>query len=352
MEYRLVELAVAIDAELRGDPARVIRGLGGLEHARPDQITFLASPAYRRHLATTNAGAVVLAPGVADSCVVDCLIVDDPYRAFAALSRLFAAPPGTEPGVHPSAVVAADARIHESASIGAHCSIEAGAEIGERTVVSAGCRVGAGSRIGSACLLWANVVLYHGVRLGNRVTVHAGAVLGADGFGFAPGPQGWEKIAQLGGVDIGDDVEIGAGTTIDRGALEDTVIEQGVKIDNQVQIAHNARIGAHTAIAGCAGIAGSVRIGSRCRIGGGAGLVGHITVVDGVTITPMSLVTRSIEEPGTYTSGTVLQESRRWKRSALRFDELDDMNRRLRRLERLSMRTDPGEEQTEDPAGC
>ncbi len=352
MEYRLAELAAVVGAAVRGDPARLIRGVGDLEHARPDQLAFLASPAYRRHLDATHAGAVVTTAEMAGSCAVDCLLVEDPYRAFATLSRLFLDLPRPEPGVHASAVVAPDARIHPSASIGAQCSIEAGAEVGERSVIGAGCRVGAGSRIGSDCRLWANVVLYHGVRLGDRVMVHAGAVLGADGFGFASGPEGWEKIAQLGGVVIGDDVEIGACTTIDRGTLGDTVVERGVKIDNQVQIAHNARIGAHTAIAGCAGIAGSVRVGSRCRIGGGAGLVGHIEVADGVTITPMSLVTRSIGEPGTYTSGTVLQASQRWKRSALRFGELEEMNRRLRRVERLLGRATPGGHNTEDPAGC
>ena len=352
MEYQLGELAALVGARLRGDPARLIRGVGDIEHACPDQLAFLASSAYRRHLAATRAGAVVLTPAIASDCPTDCLLVDDPYRAFATLSQLFLELTRPEPGVHASAVIASDARVHPSASLGAQCSIEAGAEIGECSVVSPGCRIGAGSRVGRDCRLWANVVLYHGVRLGDRVTVHAGAVLGADGFGFAPGSAGWEKIAQLGGVEIGDDVEIGAGTTIDRGTLGDTVVESGVKIDNQVQIAHNARVGAHTAIAGCAGIAGSVRIGKRCRIGGGAGLVGHIEVTDGVTITPMSLVTRSIEEPGVYTSGTVLQTLQRWKRSALRFGELDEMNRRLRRVERLLARSASGDQETEDPAGC
>lgn len=352
MEYLLGELAAIVGARLQGDPQRLIRGVGKLESAGPDRLAFLASPAYQRHLAATRAGAVVLAPAAANDCPTDCLLVDDPYRAFATLSQLFVDMERPEPGVHPSAVVAADARVHPSASVGAHCSIGSGAEVGAGSIIGPGSRIGTASRIGSECRLWANVVLYHGVRIGNRVVVHSGAVLGADGFGFAPGPDGWEKIAQLGGVEVGDDVEIGAGTTVDRGTLDDTVIEHGVKIDNQVQIAHNARIGAHTAIAGCAGIAGSVQIGKRCRIGGGAGLVGHIKVTDGVTITPMSLVTRSIDRPGVYTSGTVLQTSQRWKRSALRFCELEEMNRRLRLLERQLRRVATDDKETEDQPGC
>jgi UDP-3-O-[3-hydroxymyristoyl] glucosamine N-acyltransferase len=350
MEYRLGELAATIQAELRGDAARLIRGLASLESAAPDQIGFIATPSYRRSLASTRAGAVVLAAGMAPACPVDCLVVDDPYLGFARLSRLFERRPPAAPGVHPSAVVSASARVHPRASIGAHCTIDDDAEVGEGCIVGPCCHVGQGSRLGRECRLWANVTVYHGVRLGERVLVHAGAVIGADGFGFAASASGWEKIAQLGGVEIGDDVEIGAGTTIDRGTLGNTVIERGVKIDNQVQLAHNVHIGAHSAIAGCAGIAGSVRVGRHCRIGGGAGLVGHIAIADGVTITPMSLVSRSIPEAGTYTSGTGLQPARRWRRAALRFGQLDEMNRRLRRLERRMQRdSDQPEEGT---SGC
>jgi len=334
MHYRLGELAAAVKAELRGNPDRLICGLATLEHATPDQLGFLASPLYRKHLQTTRAAAVVLAAEDAHACPVDCLIVVDPYLSFARISRMYQQEPVLLPGIHPAAVVSDAAFVHPQASIGPFCTVEAEAVIGAGTVLGPGCHIGRGTRVGDNCRLVARVTLYPAVTIGDRVLVHAGAVIGSDGFGFAAGEEGWEKLAQLGGVRVGADVEIGAGTTIDRGTLGDTVIGRGVKIDNQVQIAHNVQIGEHTAIAGCAGIAGSVRIGDHCRIGGGAGLVGHIEIADHVTITAMSLVTRSITEHGVYSSGTALQSSARWRRSAVRFAKLDELARRVARLER------------------
>jgi UDP-3-O-[3-hydroxymyristoyl] glucosamine N-acyltransferase len=349
MQYRLGELAAAVKAELRGNPGRLICGLATLEDASPDQLGFLAMPLYRKYLRSTRAAAVVLRPEDAPGCPVDCLIVADPYVCFARISRLFQEESVVAPGIHPAAVVSDAAFVHPEACIGPFCTVDANAVIGARTTLGPGCHIGRGARLGADCRLVARVTLYPAVSLGDRVLAHAGVVIGSDGFGFAAGEGGWEKLAQLGSVSIGDDVEIGAGSTVDRGTLGDTVLGRGVKIDNQVQIAHNVQIGEHTAIAGCAGIAGSVRIGAHCRIGGGAGLVGHIEIADHVTITAMSLVTRSITQQGVYSSGTTLQKSARWRRSALRFTELDDIARRLARLERKADNAADNQQEQEPP---
>jgi UDP-3-O-[3-hydroxymyristoyl] glucosamine N-acyltransferase len=230
--------------------------------------------------------------------------------------------------VHASAVVGEGARIAASASVGPHCVVDAEAEIGEGAILGPHCIVGRGSVVGAQSRLVARVTLVQDVRLGKRVLIHPGAVIGADGFGIAFAKDHWEKVPQLGGVVVGDDCEIGANTTIDRGALGDTVLEEDVRLDNQIQIAHNVFIGAHTAMAGCAAVAGSARIGRYCLIGGAAGILGHLEVADRVTVTAMSLVTHSLREPGEYSSGTPIQENRHWRRNAARFKHLDDFVRR------------------------
>ncbi|WP_136247336.1 UDP-3-O-(3-hydroxymyristoyl)glucosamine N-acyltransferase [Halomonas borealis] len=331
----LAEIATQLGADLQGDGERRVRGLATLRDAGPDQIAFLANRAYLKDLPETQAAAVLLHPNHAVESPVACLTLDNPYLGYAQLSRLFDPLVGREaPGVHPSAVVAEGARLGEGVVIGAQAVIDAGAELGDGVIVGPGCVVGADTRIGAGSRLHANVTVYHGVEVGARVILHSGCVIGADGFGFAHDGAGWHKIAQLGGVLLGDDVEVGSCSSIDRGALGDTVIGEDVKIDSQVQIAHNVQIGAHSALAGCVGIAGSTRVGRHCMLGGGVGLSGHLTVCDGVQVTGMSLVTNSIHEPGVYSSGTGAMENAQWRRSAVRFKQLDDIARRLQRLEK------------------
>ncbi|HUH37570.1 MAG TPA: UDP-3-O-(3-hydroxymyristoyl)glucosamine N-acyltransferase [Spongiibacteraceae bacterium] len=333
VHYTLGQLAELLGVECRGDAATVITGLATLAAAQPGQLSFLANRQYLADLRVTRASAVIVAAEFAGDAPCACLVSAQPYLSFARASALFDTAPAEVAGIHPSAVVdpgaelAADVSIGPGAVIGAGAVIGEGVCIGAHTVVGPDCRVGAGSR------LHARVTLYHRVRIGAQCVIHSGAVLGADGFGFAPGPQGWEKVHQLGGVWIGDGVEIGANTTIDRGALDDTVIGDGVIIDNLVQIAHNVRIGDGSAIAGCVGIAGSAVIGKRCTIAGGAGIVGHVEIADGVHVTGMTMITGSIAERGSWSSGTTMDTTRNWRRNAVRFAQLDKMARRLARLE-------------------
>ncbi|MBN8734948.1 MAG: UDP-3-O-(3-hydroxymyristoyl)glucosamine N-acyltransferase [Xanthomonadales bacterium] len=332
--YRIDELARRFGLEARGDATRVIRGVAPLRRAQGDQLAFLAHPRYAVDLAHTQAGVVVLRAEHADASPVPALVTKDPYLAYARLAALFENVPPPAPGVHPTAIVAADAKVDPSASVGPCCVIEpgatvaAGATLGPHCVIGADCTVGAQSRLG------ARVTLVVRVALGKRVLIHAGAVLGADGFGLARDRDGWVKVPQLGGVRVGDDCEIGANTTIDRGALEDTVLEEDVRLDNQIQIAHNVRIGAHSALAGCAAVAGSATIGRDCLIGGGAGVLGHLDIADGVTITAMTLVTHSIRKAGVYSSGAPVEENRAWRRNAARMRQLDGMARRIAALEK------------------
>jgi UDP-3-O-[3-hydroxymyristoyl] glucosamine N-acyltransferase len=329
--YMLSELADRFGLELRGDDAR-ITGVGTLERAGPGQLGFLANPAYRRQLAATAAAAIVLRVADADACTVACLIAKDPYVAFARIAALFETQAARVPGIHASAVVDVKARIAASASIGAHCYIGPGCVVGEHAAIGPGCVLGEDCEVGESCELLARVTLLTRVRLGRRVRIHPGAVLGAEGFGLAMDAGHWIKVPQLGGVRVGDDCEIGANTTIDRGAIEDTVLEEDVRLDNQIQVGHNVWIGAHTAMAGCVAIAGSARIGRYCLIGGGVGIVGHIEICDKVLVTARSLVTHSITEPGEYSSGTPLQPSRDWRRNAARFKQLDQLARKIAAL--------------------
>ncbi|MGQ9426081.1 UDP-3-O-(3-hydroxymyristoyl)glucosamine N-acyltransferase [Gilvimarinus sp. F26214L] len=330
----LTELARTIDARIVGDPDTRITGIATLQDARAGQIAFLANSKYRKYLSSTEASAVVLAPDQLGDFAGNALLVDDPYHGYARLSQLFAPPMHAPAGIHPSAVVAEDAIIGQGVSVGPHVTVEPGVIIGDGVSIGSGCHVGAGSRIGSDSRLYPRVTIYHGVSIGARAILHSGVVVGSDGFGFAPHQGQWVKIHQLAGVRIGDDVELGAGTCVDRGALSDTLIGHGVKTDNMVQIAHGVRIGDHTVIAGCAAIAGSTEIGSHCVIAGAVGIVGHLKIVDNVTITAMSLVTKSITQPGSYSSGTPMAPTRQWRKQAVRFAQLDEISNRLKNLEK------------------
>jgi UDP-3-O-[3-hydroxymyristoyl] glucosamine N-acyltransferase len=313
-DYSLGELAVRFGLELRGDPALRVSHVATLSQATEGSLSFLANSRYRKHLASSRASAVVVAPADADECPVAALVDSNPYLAYARIATLMYPATSMTAGIHPSAVVAAEASIAPSASVGPLCVIEAGAELGERVQVGAGCTILAGARIGDDTQLMPRVTLYAGVNVGERCLLHAGAVIGADGFGFAPDDGTWFKVPQVGSVRIGNDVEIGANTTIDRGAIDDTIIENGAKLDNQIQVGHNVIIGAHTAIAACTGISGSTTIGRRCMIGGMVGFAGHLTIADDVVITGCSLVSASIREPGSYSSGMPTVETRLWRR--------------------------------------
>lgn len=344
LAFSLGELAEQLGATLRGDAGKQVTGLATLQEAGPDQLTFLANPQYRKYLAHTRAGAVLLKAADAEGYAGDALIVPDPYLAYARLSHLFDRKPVAQPGVHPTAVVAEDAQVDPSASIGPYAVIESGARIGARVTIGAHCVVGARSVIDEDGWLAPRVTLYHDVTIGKRVVIQSGAVIGGEGFGFANQKGVWQKIAQIGGVTIGDDVEIGANTTVDRGALADTLIGNGVKLDNQIMIAHNVQIGDHTAMAGCVGISGSTKIGRHCMIAGGVGMVGHIEVCDNVFVTGMTMVTRSITEPGSYSSGTAMQPAAEWRKSAARIRQLDEMARRLQQLEKRLAAVTPDED--------
>lgn len=334
--YTLGELARLLDVELSGDPGIRVHGLATLANAGPDRLSFLSNPGYAAQLASTRAAAVIVHPDHADEAPCPCLLSPSPYVSYAQASQLFAAlsaPPG-DAAIDGTAVISSRASLGQQVSVGPHAVIEAGARIGDGCRIGAGCYIGVDSELGADCRLHPNATIYHDVRLGSRALLHSGVVIGADGFGFAFDGRRSVRIAQLGGVRIGDDLDLGAGSTIDRGAIEHTTLGHGVKIDNQVQIGHNCDIGDHTVICGCTAIAGSARIGRYCNIGGAVGIVGHIRISDRVTVSAMSLVSQSIERPGVYSSGTLLQDSRQWKKNAIRLSRLDDLNRRVQDLEK------------------
>ncbi|MFK7976578.1 MAG: UDP-3-O-(3-hydroxymyristoyl)glucosamine N-acyltransferase [Halioglobus sp.] len=334
--YSLGELADRLGLAVTGDASIPISGLASLKNAEPEHLSFLADVQHEPYLSGTRAGAVILTADAASRCNTSYLVSENPYLSMAHASASFAVSSSTPEGRHPSAIVSSEAQVDPSAAIGPHVVIEAGAVVGANAVLEAGVFVGERSHIAQGSRLYPHVVLYSDVTLGRFCTVHSHAVLGADGFGFASSPEGWQKVHQLGGVRIGDRVEIGAGTTVDRGALDDTVIANGVIIDNQVQIAHNCRIGKNTAIAGCVGLAGSTVIGANCTLAGGVGVVGHVEICDNVHVTGMTMVTRSISEQGSYSAGTRMTSTRDWKRNAVRFSRLDDMHQRLAALEKLN----------------
>ena len=345
---RLGQLAEHLGATLRGDPETQITGLATLQEAGPAQLSFLANPQYRKYLAGSQAAALLLKEADAEGFAGNALVVPDPYLAYARISHLFDPKPRAATGIHPTAVIAADAVVDPGASIGPFVVIEAGARIAAQVTLGAHCVVGARSEIGEGGWLAPRVTLYHDVRIGKRVVIQSGAVIGGEGFGFANEKGVWQKIAQIGGVTIGDDVEIGVNTAIDRGALADTVIGNGVKLDNQIQIAHNVQVGDHTAMAACVGISGSTKIGKHCMLAGGVGLVGHIDICDNVFLTGMTMVTHSITEPGAYSSGTAMQPAAEWRKSAARIRQLDDLARRLKQLEKRVGEVTPGSNASSD----
>ncbi len=332
--YTLTELAELLEVRLEGDGDCVIRGLAPLADAGDGELSFLSNPAYATQLTQSNAAAVILAEKSAGSFSGNKLVSANPYVTFARATQLFDRGVDEARGIHPSAVIDPSAQIGEGVSIGAHAVVGADVRIGANSRLETGVVVGRGCSLGDDVLLHAKVVLYHDVKLGNRVTIHASSIIGADGFGFAFDGEKSIKIAQLGSVLIGDDVEIGAATTIDRGALQNTVIGDGVKIDNQVQIGHNCVIGKHTVICGCVALAGSVTVGQYCIFGGASGAVGHITVADRVQVSAMTLLSKSVQEPGVVSSGTLATPTQEWKRNALRFQQLDSIAKRLKELER------------------
>ncbi|MDU8498320.1 UDP-3-O-(3-hydroxymyristoyl)glucosamine N-acyltransferase [Pseudomonas syringae] len=331
---KLGQLAEFLGATLRGDKDIEITGLATLQEAGPGQVSFLANPKYRKLLVDTQATAVLLKPADADGYTGNALVVPDTYLAYARISHFFDPKPKSSAGVHPTAVIAEDALIDPAASIGAFAVIESGVRIAAGVTIGAHCFIGARCEIGEDGWLAPRVTLYHDVRIGKRVVIQSGAVLGGEGFGFAKDKGIYHKVAQIGGVTLGDDVEVGVNTAIDRGALADTRIGNGVKLDNQIQIAHNVQVGDHTAMAACVGISGSTKIGKHCMLAGGVGLVGHIDICDGVYITGMTMVTHSITEPGSYSSGTAMQPAAEWRKSAARLRKIDDMARRLQKLEK------------------
>ena len=325
----LREIVARLGGEAVGEVSAPLSGVATLDSAGPSQIAFLANAKYRGRLATTRAGAVILGPGDRDAASMPRIVSDNPYAYYARTVALFNPEEAWSPGIHPFAQIDGSANVDATAEIGAFVVIGPGSSIGPRARIGAHASIGRGVSVGEGTRLHPRVTVYDGCSIGARCILHSGAVVGADGFGMAREAGRWMKIAQVGGVRIGDDVEIGANTTIDRGALDDTVVGDGVKLDNQIQVGHNVVIGAHTVIAGCTGISGSVTIGRDCMIGGGVGIVGHLSICDGVTISGYSFVTKSIVKPGTYTSGTPAMPHGEWLRNSVHLRHLDEILRRV-----------------------
>jgi UDP-3-O-[3-hydroxymyristoyl] glucosamine N-acyltransferase len=333
--YRLDELTARFGGELCGDGAARIGRVAPLDVAVSGDIAFLANPKYVSHLAGCAATAVILGPAARDRTDLPRIVTSDPYLYFARVANLLNPPARPTAGIHPGATVLG--KVAESASVGPGVFVGEGAVIGDRVVLGAGASIGPGCLIGADTLVHARATIYDHCVIGERCIVHSGAVIGADGFGFAREKDGsWFKIPQTGRVVIGADVEVGANTTIDRGAMQDTVIENGVKLDNQIQIAHNVHIGEHTAIAGCVGIAGSTRIGRRCMIGGQAGIIGHLEICDDVIVSAGTLVSKSIRKPGIYTASLPLQGHAEWVRNFAHLRHLDALSERVRSLEQAA----------------
>ena len=331
--YRLADIAAQLGGRVLGDAEARISQIATLEKAQSNHISFLTNSKYRTQLAGTQAGAVILGEADADATDLPRIISDNPYAYFARVSALLNPLPEVRPGVHPSAAVGAGAQIDAMASIAAMAVIGEGATIGAFSVIGEGCCIGANTVIGSHVRLYPGVVIYHDWVIGDNLIAHSGVVIGSDGFGIAMDEGRWIKIPQIGRVVIGNDVEIGANTTIDRGALDDTLIEDGVKLDNQIQVAHNVHIGAHTAIAGCVGIAGSTSIGQYCRIGGSAGILGHLHIADHVEIAAFTLIGKSIREAGSYAAIFPFGKTEDWRKNAVHLRHLDDLVKRVKALE-------------------
>lgn len=329
----LTEIAEKLGGEVRGESGVRYSQVASLQTANAAQLAFLTDSKYLPHLNSTRAGAILLAPAHADATSLPRIVVDNPYAYYARAAALFNSE-SVPIGIATSASLAADAKVAANVSVGEYAVVESGASVGEGAIIGSGCFIGRNAVIGAGSRLYPHVVVYHDCQLGRDCIVHSGAVIGADGFGFAEDGGQWVKIPQIGRVVIGHDVEIGANTTIDRGALDDTVIEDGVKLDNLIQIAHNCRIGAHTAIAGCVGIAGSAHIGRHCKIGGAAMILGHLEIADNVTISPGSMVTRSVSQAGVYTALMPLQPHQDGLKTAAHIRHLDALVDRVASLEK------------------
>ena len=336
--YRLAELVERFGGKLIGDGSVRIGGVASLTGAEPRHISFYTMKSYRKQLEATRAGAVILAADARDATTIARIVCDNPYAYFARVSALMNPPRKPAPGVHRTAVVERSARVARSASIGPHAHIGARASVDAGAVIGSGCVIGEAAAIGAETVLHANVSVYARCRLGARCIVHSGAVIGADGFGIAMDDGRWLKVPQIGAVVIGDDVEIGANTTIDRGAVDDTIIEDGVKLDNQIQVGHNVVIGAHTAIAGCVGIAGSARLGRYCKIGGGAIILGHLNIADGVDVSAATLIGKSITTPGQYSGAYPFEAHRAWRNNAAHLRHLDEIAGRIATIEKALQR--------------
>ena len=329
----MADIAARFGGRVLGNADTTVNQVATLGSAQAEHLAFLASGKYHAQLAATRAGAVIVGEADADATRLPRIVSDNPYAYFARVSAFLNPAPQALPGIHSSAVIGESAQIDPTAHIGPHVVVGAGAMIGAHCVIMAGCSIGTGVTIGKDARLYPCVVVYHDCVLGDRLIAHSGVVIGADGFGIALDDGRWLKIPQIGRVVIGNDVEIGANTTVDRGALDDTVIEDGVKLDNQIQVAHNVRIGAHTAIAGCVGIAGSTTIGHHCRIGGSAGILGHLQIADNVEISSFTLIGKSIREPGSYSGIFPFSSNEEWRRNAVHLRHLDKLAKRIKQLE-------------------
>ncbi len=342
MARSLGELAAQFGCELVGDPSAEVIGVATLANAGTGQLSFFANKAYRDQLLVTGATAVVIEQRFAVDCPVAALLSDDPYLTYAYIAGELHPQPAVAAGIHKTAHVAADAIIVASAEIAANATIEHGATVGEGAFVGAGAYIGRNCSIGAYSKVLANATLVQDVKVGERCIIHPGAVIGSDGFGNAQGGSGWVKVPQVGGVRIGDDVEIGSNTTIDRGAIDDTVIGNGARLDNLIQIAHNVQVGAHTAMAAFTGISGSTVIGERCMFAGRSGIVGHISICDDVIVGGATMITKNITEPGFYTGSFPGEKDRDWKRKVARFRRMDDLASRVTALEKLARKNSDG----------
>ena len=336
MATSLGELAVKFGIELVGDPETTVSRVATLANADAESLSFFANKAYRPQLRTTNAAAVLVHPDDAEDCPVNALLADDPYLVYARIAGLLSPYPDVQAGRHATAVIDGSARIADSAEVSANAVVGEDCVVGEHVYVGPGVVVGPRCTIGNHCRIHANATLVQDVKMGERCIVHPGAVLGSDGFGNAMSDEGWVKVPQLGGVRIGNDVEIGSNTTIDRGAIDDTVIGNGVRLDNLIQIAHNVEVGDHTAMAAYTGISGSTIIGKRCMFAGRAGVVGHINICDDVVVGGATMISKDIREPGFYTASFPAEKARDWKRMVARFRQLDEMATRIKNLEKAA----------------
>lgn len=345
MTYTLVEIAKKLDAQLvvptNLDASVVeqchINGLATLVNASSGQVAFLANSKYQQQLSLTNASAVIVAPDALDACQVTALVMDNPYMGYAILANLLDSTPRVACGIHKSAVIADDVSLGDNVSIGANAIIESGVTLADNVSIGAGCFIGQDVKIGESTTLWANITIYHKVEIGHHCLIQANTVIGSDGFGYAPikGQYKWHKIPQLGSVIIGNHVEIGASTTIDRGALDNTEIRDGAILDNQIQIAHNVIVGENTAMAACSVIAGSTVMGKNCTIAGLVGVNGHINIADNCIFTGMAMVTKDITQAGVYSSGMPAAPNKEWNKSNARVKRLESLTKRVKELEKL-----------------